>query len=89
LKLHPTDLDGRSSANFDSIRTSVGVDAKSSRWGDNRKRIVPGSPGESLMYQLMTTRGEGPRDQMPPLATRVVDQPNMRVIFDWIAAMEE
>ena len=51
--------------------------------------IVPGSPGESLMYQLMTTRGEGPRDQMPPLASRVVDQPNMRVIFDWIAAMEQ
>ena len=50
-------------------------------------RIVPGSPASSLVYQLLSSRSSE-REQMPPIATRVVDIEHARIIQTWIENME-
>jgi hypothetical protein len=48
-------------------------------------RIVPGEPDNSLLYFLISHRGSGM--QMPPIATRIVDQANVAVVRRWISLM--
>jgi hypothetical protein len=55
------------------------------RWG-GQKRIVPGSPGQSLLYNLVASR-RGKNDQMPPIASRVVDQQHVDALRAWIQAL--
>jgi hypothetical protein len=86
MKLDPAQLDGRSSADFEILRTTVGVPAKTPRW-NNQQRIVAGSPEQSLLYQLASVRRPGENNQMPPIATRVVPAENVQVLADWIRAM--
>jgi hypothetical protein len=86
LKLDPAQLDGRSSANFEILRTTVGVPAKTLRW-NNAQRIVAGSPEDSLLYQLASVRRPGKNNQMPPIASRVVPREEVEVLADWIRAM--
>jgi hypothetical protein len=86
MKLDPELLDGRSSADFEILRTTVGVPAKTPRW-NNQQRIVAGSPEQSLLYQLASVRRPGENNQMPPIATRVVPAENVQVLADWIRAM--
>lgn len=84
LRLDPAQLDGRSSAGFDPLRTSVGIAVNAANWR-GQVRIVPGEPEASLLYYLISHRGQG--QQMPPFASRLVDQANVAVIGRWIAAM--
>jgi hypothetical protein len=86
LKLQSRLLDGRSSANFEILQTTVGVSAKTLRW-NNQQRIVAGSPEMSLLYELASVRRSGENNQMPPIATRVVPQDNVDVLAQWIRAM--
>jgi hypothetical protein len=53
------------------------------------KRIVPGDPTDSLLVQLITHRGTDNLvgDQMPPIATLIVDQTDSQKVIDWIAKM--
>lgn len=88
FKLHVSDLDGRNVQDFDSLITTLDVPAKSTRWGDRRRRIIPGAPNRSLVVQLISTR-EGPKDSMPPIATQLVDWPHVNEVKDWIKAMGE
>ena len=48
------------------------------------KRIVPGDPAHSLLYLRMNRRGA---NQMPPIASNVVDADGAALISDWIQSM--
>ncbi len=84
LRLDAMQLDGRSSADFDSLRTSVGVSVNAPAW-KGQTRIVPGDPTRSLLYHLIANRGTG--NQMPPIASRIVDTEHTPLVEAWIAAM--
>ena len=47
-------------------------------------RIVPGNPAGSVLYQLIDERGAL---QMPPIASVLVDVPDVAVVRSWIVAM--
>jgi hypothetical protein len=81
LRLDPALLDGRSSSDFDSIRTTVGVSVVTPTW-PGWTRIVAGDPAHSLLVQLISHRGTGM--QMPPIATRVVDQADVAKVEAWV-----
>jgi hypothetical protein len=84
LRLDPLLLDGRSLADTDPLRTTVGITVNNPNW-NGRTRIVPGDPEASLLHHLISSRGVG--DQMPPFATSLVDQPNVALVEDWIRKM--
>jgi hypothetical protein len=84
LRLDPRQLDGRSLADIDVLRTTVGVTVNAPNW-NGRVRIVPGDPAGSLLYDLITHRGTG--DQMPPFASRLVDAAGTALIAEWISRM--
>jgi hypothetical protein len=84
LRLDPTELDGRSSAGFASLRTTLGVRVNNPNW-NGQTRIVPGDPERSLLYHLISHRGVG--DQMPPFATRIIDEENVALVGAWIRAL--
>ena len=87
LNLRAEDLDGRASSGFPALETGVGVTARTPRWM-GRIRIVPGSPEQSLLYELANTRDPSrPKDQMPPIASRVTDPDGLSALEDWIRSM--
>ncbi len=87
LRLSADQLDGSSSADFDPIKTTVGVAARTPRWLGN-DRIVPGSPENSLLYQLVSKRDPARmQDQMPPIASRVVDSDGIMALEAWIRSL--
>ena len=47
--------------------------------------IAPGNPDQSIVYQRLLRRGP---DQMPPLATSMVDDEAVKLLREWIAEME-
>lgn len=87
MKLDPALLDGRASNNFDTFRLLINTAAVTMQW-NKQARVVPGKPDKSLLYKLITTRvGMDSNKQMPPLATRVVDDKNAAKVRDWILAV--
>lgn len=84
VRLDPRQLDGRSVAGFEALTTTVGVRVNAPNW-NGWVRIVPGDPAGSLLYDLITHRGTG--DQMPPFASRLVDQAGVALIAEWIRNM--
>jgi hypothetical protein len=82
LKLDVLELDGRPATAFEPVRLTLDVNAKTKRWG-TQKRIRAGSPERSLLYNLITSR-EGTRDQMPPIATKLVPTEHTRIVGQWI-----
>lgn len=87
LRLPYDAIDGSSSADFDARKTTIGVIAHTPKWMD-KTRIVAGSPDDSLLYQLASTRDMNmPKNHMPPIATRVVDADGMKLVEAWIKAM--
>jgi hypothetical protein len=85
LRLDPAQLDGRSSRTLEPETSTIGAPAKSTRFV-GQTRIVRGSPTQSLLYQLITSRA-GKTKQMPPLATTAVDTEHANLIKDWITKM--
>jgi hypothetical protein len=87
LALKVADADGRPSNGFDAIATTVGMEAVTGRWL-GRTRITAGSAADSLLYSLLSTRNRPDmKDQMPPIASRVVPTEGAALIKDWIDAM--
>jgi hypothetical protein len=82
LQLDATQLDGREPGDFQAVTTTVDVDATTMRWA-GQKRIVPGSPEESLSYVLMSQRGDK-QQQMPPIASLKVDEDSSATVAEWI-----
>jgi hypothetical protein len=88
LRLDPTLLDGRPSTDFDSRTTTLGMTANNPMW-NNQIRIVPGDPTHSLLVQLISNRGTNnpEANQMPPIATSVVDVEDTQSVVTWIGKM--
>jgi hypothetical protein len=87
LRLSADTLDGRSPADFDTIKTTVGVATKTLRWVGHQ-RIAPGSVTNSFLYTLISKRDPANmKDQMPPIASRVVDTEGMALVEAWIRAL--
>jgi hypothetical protein len=84
LRLDPSLLDGRSVVDFDSLKTTIGVAAVTPAW-KGQTRILPHDPAHSLLFSLITHRGTG--QQMPPIASSVVDEADVPLVEAWIAEM--
>jgi hypothetical protein len=84
LRLHPADLDGGApSPTWDVLKTTINVPCISGSVA-GEPRIVPGDPADSVVYQLMDERGAL---QMPPIASLIVDVPDVTVVRAWIQAL--
>jgi hypothetical protein len=88
LRLDPELLDGRSSAEFEPLTTTVNVTVNAVAWF-GQTRIVPGEPERSLLVNLISNRRtDNPAsNQMPPIASRVVDEVNVEKVVRWIRSM--
>ncbi len=84
LRLDPTQLDGRSVTGFDTLTTTIGIAAVTPAW-KGQTRIIPRDPARSLLYQLISHRGTG--NQMPPIASSVVDEADIPLVEAWIAEL--
>jgi uncharacterized repeat protein (TIGR03806 family) len=51
----------------------------------NARLLAPGFPASSMLLSRMARRGPG---QMPPLATRLPDDPGLALVRRWIAGLE-
>jgi hypothetical protein len=84
MRLLVADADGSSTKGVDTLETTVGVKATTGRWM-GQTRIIAGMPDKSLLYSLMSTRNAtNMKDQMPPIASRVVPKDGAKLISDWI-----
>lgn len=70
---------------LDPIANTVGIDATTKEWV-NEVRVVPGEPGRSLLFRLVSSRGE---EQMPPLVSNVVSEDGTRRVREWIESLAE
>lgn len=87
MRLDPDTLDGRASNDFPTLKTTREVHGKNLRWQEE-VRIIPGDPDGSLLYKLVKARnGTGKNDQMPPIASRVVDEEHVQLLETWIRAL--
>ncbi len=88
MKLDPALLDGRPSNDFQTFRQLINTSAVTMQWS-KQKRVLPGMPDKSLLYKLITTRTglDNNTKQMPPVATRKVDDQNVAKVRDWIVAL--
>lgn len=84
LRLDPSLLDGRPVNDFAALETTIGVTAKTPSW-HGATRIVAGAPADSLLYQLMSRRGD--EEQMPPIATTAVDETGDALVGAWISRL--
>jgi hypothetical protein len=62
---------------------TIGVGARTPRW-QSRQRVVAGDPAASLIVTLARSRGE---EQMPPIATNVVDEAGVTSVERWIESL--
>ena len=87
LRLDSALLDGRApDSAFGAIATAIGQRAEGTQWRNHPYRILAGDPKNSLIYQLMSYRdatGKG-KGQMPPIASRKVDDAGLKTIEKWI-----
>jgi hypothetical protein len=88
LRLDPLLLDGGSTADVDTRTTTIGMTANNPMWS-GQVRIVPGDPTHSLLVELITNRGtDNPaQNQMPPIATYLVDTADTQNVIQWISNM--
>ena len=86
LRLDPEQLDGRPTDTFPAVMTTVGVDTEVLRWF-GRTRVTPGSPEDSWLYSLISTRNVDQEQQMPPLGTYVVDPDGAQWVREWIEGL--
>ncbi len=66
-------------------RSVVGGKLQSYRHPTLTDRVVPGDPGRSGLLERMKIRGS--KDQMPSLATEVIDPSGIEVVTRWIAGL--
>jgi hypothetical protein len=88
LRLDPALLDGRPSTSFVTRTTTMGLLANNPMW-NSQPRIVPGDASHSLLVTLITNRGTNnpAANQMPPIASSLVDPVDTPKVIDWINKM--
>jgi hypothetical protein len=82
LRLSTQETDATSSEMFRSL---VGQPLQYWRGGAITKRVVPGDPDASAVVARMSARGDD--NQMPPLATEVIDPVGLAKARAWISAL--
>jgi len=82
LRLRIADRDAVTSGVFNSI---VGKNIQYWRGGAVTLRVTPGNPEMSGIFVRMSSRGN--KDQMPPLATEIVDPTGLQAVRDWITSL--
>lgn len=89
LRLPAAAADGRSFAELDPWKTTMGQEAMTPRW-DGSVRIAPGQPEQSLVLRLMGLRDpENPKDRMPPIGSFVVDEAGVELVSQWIESLSQ
>jgi hypothetical protein len=83
LRIGWDEISSKPSAEWEIVRSTVGIPVKSPKWA-GEVRITAGDPKASVVLRLLGQRGE---EQMPPIATRVVDDKGKAAVEAWIAAM--
>lgn len=87
LRMNAADLDGRPTSEFPAVKTTVGAATQVPSWS-GRTRVVAGAPEESWLFSLITTRTMDQKQQMPPLATYVVDPDGSEWVRQWITNLK-
>lgn len=87
LRLKPEELDGRPTSTFPAVATTVGASTEVIRWS-GRTRVVAGSPEDSWLFSLISTRNVDQDQQMPPIATYLVDSEAVEWVRQWIEGLE-
>jgi hypothetical protein len=82
LRLTTHETDAPSS---DVYKSLVGVTLQYWRGGAITQRVAPGDPDASAIVARMSARGT--KDQMPPLATEVIDPAGIGKVRAWIASL--
>jgi hypothetical protein len=72
----------RAAAGSQLYTSLVGQKLQYWRGGAITLRVAPGDPDISAVTARMHTRGS--KDQMPPLATEIVDLDGFALVRDWI-----
>jgi hypothetical protein len=87
LRLDPTQLDGTPPdfQTWDILKTTVNAPCVSGSVA-GQPRIRPGDPTDSVIHQFISQRGSDVI-QMPPIASVLVDTPDVTVIGDWMQAL--
>lgn len=83
LRIGWDELAGKPPAEWQVVASTLGVPVKSPKWA-GEVRIVPGDPDASLVLRLLGQRGA---QQMPPIATRLVDDHGRAEVERWIVAL--
>ncbi len=85
LRLDPAQLDGRAPDphTWDILKTTVNVPCVSGSLV-GVPRIRPGNMVASAIHQVINQRGAL---QMPPIASKIVDKPDVAIVAAWIASM--
>ena len=82
LRLNVADISVEQTAAY---RTTVGVRMQSFNTSPLTLRITSGDPAQSGVHYRMSMRG--PRIQMPPLATELVDDSGLALVDAWIESL--
>jgi hypothetical protein len=83
LRIGWDEIAGKPPAQWDVVKSTVGIPVRSPAWA-GELRIAPGDPTSSVVLRLLGQRGTA---QMPPIATRIVDEKGKAAVFAWISAM--
>jgi len=83
LRIGWDEIAGKPPAEWAIVKSTVGVAVRSPTWA-GELRIAAGDPQASVLLRLLGQRGA---QQMPPIATRVVDDKGKAAVEAWIAAM--
>ena len=83
LRIGWDELTAKPPAQWAMVTGAVGVTIRSPKWAGG-VRVVPGDPAASVLLQLIGQRGA---EQMPPIATRIVDEKGRAAVEAWIGAM--
>lgn len=83
LRIGWDEIAGKPPAEWEVVRSTVGVVVRSPTWA-GELRIAPGDPSSSVVLRLLGLRGS---QQMPPIATRIVDDKGKAAVEEWIAAL--
>jgi hypothetical protein len=91
LRLDVAQLDGRAPDESWAIyATAVGKLTEGAQLGGSFTRIAPGDPARSHVLTLMKNRTPGrfsSNAQMPPIATRLVDDQGLAILTKWISRL--
>jgi len=85
LRLDPAQLDGSppNAATWDILRTTLNVPCVSGSLA-GKPRIHPHDVTGSAIHQVIDQRGAL---QMPPIASRIIDAPDVAIVASWIDSM--